>query len=77
MREQATLLGFEYSHKGCPCIGSPIIYKKIIGGRIYQLFIWEKRDAWRLSTSGTKLASGNSSDLTPKINEIWDLFKMS
>lgn len=73
MTAQAEALGFTYSHKGCPCNGSPSIYTKKVGNKVQKLTIWPKRKVWRLTASGCLLGNGNEENMTTKIQEIWDL----
>lgn len=73
MIEQAEALGFKYSRKGCPCVGTPRIYTKEQAKAVYTLTIWEKRNVWQLKSKGCLLASGTAENLTTKIQAIWDL----
>lgn len=75
MKAQAEALGFSYSHKGCPCNGTPLVYTRRVDNYIYTLNIWEKRNVWRLTKRGALLATGNKDNLTNKIQEIWDFSK--
>lgn len=69
MTQTAEALGFTYSRKGCPCNGTPVIYKK----DAYQLTMWLKRGVWQLKTKNCVLATGNKDNMTDKIKAIWDL----
>jgi len=73
MKETATRLGFEFSRKGCPCTGTPLIYTITKTTSIYTLTIWEKRNIWKLMTSGATIARGNAENMEDKIKAIWDL----
>lgn len=73
MIQTAEALGFTYSRKGCPCNGTPLIYKKQVGGSVYQLTMWLKRNVWRLTARNCVLATGNKDNMQTKIQAIWDL----
>jgi hypothetical protein len=76
MIDQAINLGFVYSRRGCPCNGTPRIYRAVVQKSVYTLTIWEKKNAWKLAGSGGHIiASGNKDNLTTKIQEIWDYSK--
>lgn len=71
MKNIAVELGFEFNRKGCPCNGSPDIYKKAINNKQYTLTIWERRDYWTLKVSGFQVAWGEKENMKSKILEIW------
>lgn len=73
MRDIAIALGFDYSHRGCSCSGSPYVYTATRDGKRYELTIYESRDLWILTVSNTRIAEGNEAELKTKIKEIWDL----
>lgn len=69
----APQLGFTYSRKGCPCNGTPLVYTRQVDGTTYTLTLWERRNAWRLTAKGCVLATGNTDNMTEKINHIFNL----
>jgi len=71
MNELAEQLGFRFSHKGCPCNGTPKVYKCEHDGGLYTLTIWERRDMWRLEVCGCSLGTGNKSNLLTKLPKLW------
>lgn len=73
MKDLATQLGFTYSRKGCPCNGTPLVYTRQVDGTTYTLTLWERRNAWRLTAKGCVLATGNTDNMTEKINHIFNL----
>ena len=73
MQTTAETLGFRYSRKGCPCNGTPLIYTKEVGGTLYTLTLWTRRDTWRITAKGCVLATGNHDNLQTKIQALWDL----
>ena len=75
LNEEAVELGFEYAHKGCPCVGSPSVYHKIHDGKMYVLTIYDRRTepVWKLTCSQLVVERGRQNELTSKIKAIWDL----
>lgn len=74
-REDIEAMGFEYSHKGCACAGSPSVYQMERLGECYELTVYDKRTrpVWKLTCRKMVLARGYMEDLQTKLNEIWDL----
>lgn len=68
----AESLGFVFNRKGCPCNGSPDIMMAKRNNKNYTLYIWDRRDYWKLSVSGLQIAWGNKSNMETKLKEIWD-----
>lgn len=73
MKETAERLGFVFSRKGCPCNGTPLIYKTERGNIAYQLTMWIRKGHWKLTANGCSVAYGREENLETKIKEIWDL----
>lgn len=70
MKEQAEILGFTFSRKGCPCNGTPLVYVRKSDETTYTLTLWTKRNVWRLTNKGCTIATGNAENLTDKISNI-------
>lgn len=72
MTEIAVQYGFTFDHIGCPCSGSPKVYKAMRGTTPCLLTLWERRGVWKLVMNGYTVANGNAANLQSKLNEIWD-----
>lgn len=71
MKDIVLQLGFVFSHKGCPCNGTPDVYKCTHNGGKYTLTVWEKRRVWRLEVQGCQLGMGSDKNLLTKLQTLW------
>lgn len=69
MKEIAEALGFVFRYKGCICNGSPLHYRKVIGGYDHQLILYRGRGLWRLVNGCDVVLQGNESNLESMIKE--------
>lgn len=72
MKEIAEALGYNFRYKGCICNGSPLYYRKVIGGYDHQLILYRGRGLWRLIKCGDVVLQGNESNMKQLLTNYED-----
>lgn len=67
----AEAAGYTFSHKGCPCSGLPLIYRKESQEGRLELTIYVKRAAWRLTRNHYIIDKGTENVLQEHLQQ-WD-----
>lgn len=63
--------GYVFSHKGCPCNGLPLIYRKVYENGAYELSLYTKRAFWRLNRNHYSIDNGTDNVLQEHLQK-WD-----
>lgn len=63
--------GYTFSHKGCPCSGTPLVYRKTSPDGNMELSLYIRRGVWTLKRNHYIIDRGTSNVLHKHLQQ-WD-----